>query len=155
MSDSSVEAGGSALPAASLEQLLQSTIAMQNDPNLSNSQQVVSSMNPQVSSNFSHLSPGLFYSNQLDLNQWFKSDLKSTRFLNFFDYFDLNQVIKILIKTYFWLMEIKIENYLLPDLSVARYFVATNMPFLQVEHPSFKQINAKLRPFMFLYMLQM
>ena len=52
-------------------------------------------------------------------------------------------------------MEIKIENYWLPDLSVARYFVTTNTPFVHVEHPSFKKLNAKLRRYMFLYMLHM
>ncbi len=52
-------------------------------------------------------------------------------------------------------MEIKIENYWLPDLSVARYFVATSTPFLHVERPSFNQFNAKLRPYMFLYMFHM
>ena len=56
---------------------------------------------------------------QLDLNQ---------RDFSIFDYFDLNQVNKFLIKTDFLLMEIKIEKYWLPDLSVAKYFVANNTP---------------------------
>ncbi len=42
-------------------------------------------------------------------------------------------------------MAIKIEKYLLPDLSVARYFVPiTNTPLLHVEHSSFKQLLSKL-----------
>ncbi len=55
-------------------------------------------------------------------------------------------------------MEINIEKYRLrfwlPDLSVARYFVATITPFLHVEHPSFKQLNVKLRPCMFFTIIQ-